>query len=210
MNSFKFFQRASLRAGGQTTLLAWVMACSAGAYAGATKDVVLERLSQPQSAVAAQATDAMVVSVLQELPDGTLRSRGVDAQMRTGERLRIKVMASREGKLSIYNTTPLGETKPKPVWSGKVRPGQETVSHRLVLDNQSGAGVEQLHVVLEPSQVQGGVLVWIGQWFSSVGSGVKSASSKDIVLDVENTPNATYLVNGRGQGLVTTVNVTHR
>lgn len=209
MKKFKFSLGSSVRVGFQSAMVVLAAACASGAHAGATKDVVLERLSQPQSA-AAQANDVMAVSVLQELPDGTLRARGVDAQMRTGDRLRIKVIASREGKLSIYNTTPRGETNSEPVWTGKVRPGQETVSPRMALTNQSGAGVEQLHVVLEPSQAPGGVLVWIGHWFSSVGRGVQSATSKDIVLDVENTPTATYLVNGRGQGLVTTVSVAHR
>lgn len=179
------------------------------AMAGTTKDVVLDRLSQAQVSMAVVA-DAMAVSVLQELPDGTLRSRGVDAQMRTGDRLRIKVIASREGRLSIYNTTPRGEIKAEPVWTGKVLPGQETVSPRMVLTNTSGAGVEQLHVVLEPAAAPGGMFVWVGQWLGSLGSGVRSATSKDIVLDVENTPTTTYLVNARGQGLVTTVSVAHR
>lgn len=209
MKNIKFLQGTFVRLGAQATLVALVMAFGSGAHAGVTKDVVIERLSQPQSAAVA-VSDVMAVSVLQEFPDGTLRPRGVDVQMRTGDRLRIKAIASREGKLSIYNTTPRGETKPQPVWTGKVRPGQETVSPRLALTNQSGAGVEQLHVVLEPNLVPGGVLIWISQWFSSVGKGVQSASSKDIVLDVENTPTATYLVNGRGQGLVTTVSVAHR
>ncbi len=209
MKNIKFLQGTFVRLGAQATLVALVMAFGSGAHAGVTKDVVIERLSQPQSAAVA-VSDVMAVSVLQEFPDGTLRPRGVDVQMRTGDRLRIKAIASREGKLSIYNTTPRGETKPQPVWTGKVRPGQETVSPRLALTNQSGAGVEQLHEVLEPNLVPGGVLIWISQWFSSVGKGVQSASSKDIVLDVENTPTATYLVNVRGQGLVTTVSVAHR
>lgn len=207
MYKFNLSLGTSIRGAVRSAVLALAVASVGGVQAGPTKDVVLERLSQPQ---AAATTDAMIVSVLQELPDGTLRSRGADAQMRTGDRLRIKVIASREGKLSIYNTTPRGETKRDPVWTGQVRPGQETVSPRMALTNQSGAGVEQLHVVLEPQQAPAGVWVWIGQWFSSVGKGVQSASSKDIVLDVENTPTATYLVNGRGQGLVTTVSVAHR
>jgi hypothetical protein len=207
-----FFSYRAL--GHKMVLKSAVCAAAAGiaafAHAGATKDVVLERIHQAQTASVAVVSDAMAVSVLQEHADGTLRSRGVDAQMRTGDRLRIKLIATREGRVSIYNTTPRGETKPEPIWSGAVRPGQETVSPRLVLTNQSGAGVEQLHVVLEPQQAPGGVFVWVGQWLTSVGKGVQSTSSKDVVLDVENTPTATYLVNTRGQGLVTTVSVAHR
>ena len=193
----------------KSVVLMAALGSASQAFAGTTKDVVLDRLVQAQGTEQVSA-DAMAVSVLQESPDGTLRARGVDAKMRTGDRLRIKVIASRAGKLSIYNTTPQGEFKPEPVWSGTVRPGQETVSPRLALTNQSGAGIEQLHVVLEPASVSGGMFVWVGQWLSSLGSGVRSASSKDIVLDVETTPTATYLVNARGQGLVTTVSVAHR
>ena len=191
-------------------LVGFVCFSSAGAALASTKDVVLDRLHPVVVVAGPPASDAMAVSVLQESPDGTLRSRGMDAQMWTGDRLRIKVTASREGKLSIYNTTPLGEFKPESVWTGTVRPGEEAVSPRMALTNQSGGGVEQLHVVLEPVSPPSGAWAWVRHWLGSVGEGVRSTVSKDVVLDVEHTSTTTYLLNARGQGLVTTLRVAHR
>ena len=82
--------------------------------------------------------------------------------------------------------------------------GQDTISPRLALTGNSG--VDLLHVVLEPRQ-EPGVLVWLGNWLRSFKEG--GGTSKDIRLDVQNTPSATYLVNGTGQGLVSTMSIVH-
>jgi hypothetical protein len=133
-----------------------------------------------------------------------LTPRATNQLFRTGERLRVKVLASRTGTISIYNTNPAGQTKH--IWSGQVQVGQETVSPRMVLTGLSG--VDELHVVLEPLQApQGGVTVWLGHWLQSFKAG--AGSGRDIQLDVHNTPQASYLVSQTGQGLVSTVRVVH-
>lgn len=186
---------------------------AAGALAdggGSTKDIVLDRLRSPLvtlSPAAAPAGDAMAVSVLLEAADGTLTPKGLDSVFRTGDRLRVKLLASREAKVSLYNTNPRGETTPTPIWQGQVRPGQETLSPRLALTGTSG--VDQLHVLLEPlpSAQPGGPLAWLTNWLRAGKDG--GADSKDIRIDVQNTASASYLFNPQGQGLVSTVRIAH-
>ncbi|MBL8331031.1 MAG: hypothetical protein JNJ71_19495 [Rubrivivax sp.] len=172
--------------------------------AGTTKDIVLDRVSAPVVGTAVvSTTDAMAVSVLLESPDGSLQPRSTERSFRTGDRFRVKVLASRAGKISFYNTNPSGVLGREPIWQGEVQPGLETISPRLRLDGQRG--VDQLHVVLEPAQEPQGVWAWVGSWLTRVAS-----ASKDIRLDVQNTETATYLVNQGGQGIVTTISIAHR
>lgn len=167
------------------------------------RDIVLDQLSPAgQTPSAAPAgNDAMAVSILVESAEGTLTPRSTQQRFRTGERLRVKVLASRSGKVAIYNTNPAGQTKA--VWSGSVQVGQETISPRMVLTGLSGE--DQLHIVLEPQAAPQGVLVWLGQWLNPS----KSAASRDIQLDSQSTAQATYLLSQTGQGLVSTVRVLH-
>jgi hypothetical protein len=182
-----------------TLALAGLTLC---AHAASTKTIVLDSIAAPSTSAAAAATnDAMAVSVLVESVDGTLTPRSTQMLFHTGDRFRVKVIASRAGKLSFYNTNPLGVTGRDPVWTGAVQPGQETISPRLRLDGASGE--DQLHIVLEPAEPPQGVWVWLGQFL-----GNKSAS-KDIHLDVENSPQTSYVLNPSGQGLITTVHIVH-
>lgn len=185
-------------------LLAMAGALAAGtAYAQrSAKDVVLDQVAAPLSAAAQAPGDAMVVSVLLEAPDGTLTPRSTEALFRTGDRFRVKILASREGQVALYNTTPAGVLRAEPVWRGQVRPGQELITPRLMLDGRSGAGMEQLHVVLEPMTTPVSTS-WLGRWFD------KNAA-KDIRLDQQSTNQATYLASGRGNGLLTTVRIQQR
>ena len=174
-----------------------------------TKDIVLLRVSappaaQPATQPVAQPGDAMAVSVLLESPDGTLTSRGTDWTFRTGDRLRVKLVASRAGKLWLFNTTPDGVLQPAPVWQGTVRQGQELVTPRMRLEGRSG--LDQLHVVLEPDPAPGeNAYIWLRDWLAA-----SAVTAKDIRLDVQNTPTASYLLNPASRGLVSTVNISHR
>lgn len=180
---------------------------SAQAASRSVKDIVLDQVT-PSSIAATTApvvasNDAMVVSILVESEDGTLTPRSTNHLFRTGDRLRVKVLASRSGTVYLFNTNPAGETKLIPGGLA-VNVGQETISNRLVLDRLSGE--ERLHVVLEPTQSPAtGVLVWLNNWLGSF----KSGKSRDIQLDTQNTPQATYLVSPTGQGLVTSVRLVH-
>lgn len=192
-------------------LMGLVAAMSPAAQAsGTTKDIVLDRLTAPAAAATAApgaASDAMAVSVLLESGDGTLIPRGTQHMFKTGDRFRVKVLASRDGKLAFYNTNPKGVLGKAPVWQGEVKVGQEVVSPRLRL--QGNSGVDQLHILLEPAQAAAahpGVVAWLSDWLSRLRGG----SAKDIGLDVQDTATATYLLNARGQGLVTTVRIAHR
>lgn len=191
----------------------WLGVCALAALPwlaqAATKDIVLDRLvpaAAPATGAAAPAStgqgDAMAVSVLVESADGSLTPRSTQALFKTGERLRIKVLASRSGKISVHNTNPAGVTSP--VWEGEVQAGQETISPRMVLTGLSGQ--DQLHVVLAPVSVSQGVGQWLSQWFSAA----KSSQAKDIRLDSQSTPQATYVLNPGGQGLVSTVRIVHK
>lgn len=188
-------------------LLAFGLGGAAAAFAQAsTKDIVLIRVSAPPAAPAQaqpQPGDAMAASVLIEAADGTLTSRGTDSTFQTGDRFRVKVVASRSGKLWLFNTTPDGVLQPSPVWQGEVRQGQELVTPRMRLEGRSG--VDQLHIVLEPDPVPPNAYLWLRDWLA-----VSGARTKDIRLDVQNTPTASYLLNPAGRGLVTTVNISHR
>ena len=177
-------------------------------WAATTKDIVLDRVTAPPTMVVmpgpAASTDAMAVSVLLESADGSLVPKGTDTFFRTGDRFRVKLLSSRDAKVSVYNTNPRGETSKTPLWQGEVKLGQDTITPRLLLTGTSG--VDQLHVVLEPRQ-DTDVVVWLGNWLRSFKEG--GGTSKDIRLDVQNTPSATYMVNANGQGLVSTVSIVH-
>ena len=186
-------------------LCAALFLASAAHAQRAAKDVVLDQVAAPivMSGAATVRNDAMVVSVLVESPDGTLRPRSTETLFRTGERFRIKVLASREGRVALYNTTPAGVFKPQPIWRGTVRPGQETITPRLLLDGSSGAGVEQIHVVLEPAASAAPSGSWFAQWFDK-------KASKDVRLDQQSTADATYMLTETGNGLLATVRIVQR
>jgi hypothetical protein len=190
-------------------LAALAVLAAAGVQAqGTAKDIVLDSVTAPAVAVVAVAApttrDALAVSVLLESPDGSLQPKSVSASFATGDRFRVKLLAARDARVALYNTNPAGQFNPKPVWQGRVQVGQETITPRLRLDGRSG--VDQLHVVLEPDQAPQGVVAWITQWLAKeAGAG----ATKDIVLDSQETPASTYLVNRTGQGLVTTIRIVH-
>ena len=183
-----------------------LLLASAAAQAQTAKDIVLDRVAAPVARPAATpaSNDAMAISVLIESPDGSLAPRSTNSLFNTGDRFRIKLLASRSAKVSLYNTNPLGQFNPKPVWQGEVKVGQETITPRLRLDGSSG--VDYLHVVLEPEQAPQGVVSWISSWLTKEGS----EAPKDIRLDSENSPTTSYLVNQTGQGLVSTIRIVHR
>lgn len=203
----KLFLQALIAAAASASLAGPVVA------AESTKDIVLDRVTapaQPGRATPAD-TDAMAVSVLVEAPDGTLTPRGTDKAFRTGDRFRVKVLTSRDARVALYNTTPKGVLVEKPIWEGEVKVGQETITPRLRLDGSSGT--DYLHVVMRPPKEEG-VFTWLTNWLNrtrnAVKEGANAGSAKDISLDVQNTPSATYLLNGRGHGLVTTMRIVHR
>lgn len=183
-----------------------LLLAGAAAQAQTAKDIVLDRVAAPvvRPATPAATNDAMALSVLLESPDGSLAPRSANSLFNTGDRFRIKVLASRGAKVSLYNTNPLGQFNPRPVWQGEVKVGQETITPRLRLDGNSG--VDYLHVVLEPEQAPQGVVAWISNWLTKEGS----EAPKDIRLDSENSPTTSYLVNQTGQGLVSTIRIVHR
>jgi hypothetical protein len=185
-----------------------LMLVGAAQAAGSTKDIVLDRVLAPvtssSSTTPVQAQDAMAVSVLLESSEGTLSPKSTNTLFRTGDRFRIKLLASREAKVSLYNTNPRGETNPKPIWQGNVRVGLDTITPRLALTGTSG--IDQLHIVMEPAQERN-IFSWLGSWIRANKDG--DSSTKDIQLDVQNTPSATYLLNPKGQGLVNTLQIVH-
>ena len=197
----------SARSLAMSALLAALMASTSPAAlaAGTTKDIVLDRVAPPAAGAPAAnaASDAMAVSVLVETVDGTLSPRGTDKMFRTGDRFRVKVLASRDAKIALYNTNPRGELGKDPVWQGEVKVGQETITPRLRLDGSSG--VDYLHIVMQPAKEES-VFAWLRNWLSRA----KDSTSKDISLDVQNTDSTTYLLNGKGQGLVTTMRIVHQ
>jgi len=183
-------------------------AFSSGAYAAEdaqTKDIVLDLVTvRPAGAPAvvqpsAPVGDAMVVSILVESPNGKLTPYPTNAVFNSGERFRVKVRASRDGKIALYNTKPTGELVAKPLWRGDVMRGMEVIAPRLRIEGASGT--DQLHIVLEPAK-EPGVFAWLGNWLGG--------KSKDIRLDTQNTESDTYLLGGTNKGLVTTLNITHR
>jgi hypothetical protein len=190
-----------------SAMLAALMAATGPAALAAetTKDIVLDRVA-PRAAAAPAATansDAMAVSALVETLDGTLSPRGTDKMFRTGDRFRVKVLASRDAKIALYNTNPKGELGKDPVWQGEVKRGQETITPRLRLDGSSG--VDYLHIVMQPAKEEG-LFAWLRNWLGPT----KDGASKDISLDVQNTDSTTYLLNTKGQGLVTTMRIVHK
>lgn len=185
--------------------LAAAVFCAGAQAQASAKDVVLDRVAAPPARAAAAAnSDAMAISVLLESAEGVLTSRPVTGAFSTGDRFRVRLLAARDGKVSLYNTNPKGEFNPRPVWQGEVKVGQETLTPRLRLDGNSG--VDLLHVVLEPTKPPAaGLIPWLREWMNKDGT-----PSKDIRLDSESTDSATYLVNPSGQGLAATIRIVHR
>ncbi len=201
------------------TLTAALCAMAAATYAAPdteaqVKDIVLNRINtaqqassaatpavQPVNAVASLHAngDAMVVSVLQEVANGGLKPHPTNTRFNTGDKFRVKMLASRDGKVALYNTKPTGELVKAPLWRGDVTRGLEIISPSMRLEGTKGT--DQLHIVLEPAK-EPGVVGWLSNWLGS--------SSKDIRLDVQNTPSDTYLLGVANKGLVTTLRITHR
>ena len=192
----------------QRSALAALVALSiTGVATAATKDVVLDRIVTPIYATAPMAvqpaSDAMVVSVLVASYDGSLTPRSTNMLFRTGDRIHLKVLTSRDGAIEVYNTTPRGETSRTPIWKGEVRVGEELITPRLLLTGTSGE--DQIHVVLTPSKPD----VSIFDWLADILRGKGKSSRKDVVLDTQSTATSTYIVNTAGQGLTTTIRVAH-
>ena len=192
----------------QRSALAALVALSiTGVATAATKDVVLDRIVTPIYATAPMAvqpaSDAMVVSVLVASYDGSLTPRSTNTLFRTGDRIHLKVLTSRDGAIEVYNTTPRGETSRTPIWKGEVRVGEELITPRLLLTGTSGE--DQIHVVLTPSKPD----VSIFDWLADILRGKGKSSRKDVVLDTQSTATSTYIVNTAGQGLTTTIRVAH-
>lgn len=165
------------------------------------KDIVLDRVNTALTQqVNVPSGDAMVVSVLLESVDGSLMPRAVDGAFNTGDRFRVKVLASRAGKVALYNTKPNGVLTPTPIWRGDVRVGRETITPRLAINGDSGSGVDQLHVVLEPAS-ETNLITWLG---------TQTDGRKDIRLDQQSTPDATYMLTASNSGLVATLRIAHR
>ncbi len=192
------------------TAVAMTVFSTDASAAATTKDIVLDRVLNPVvtlvngGSAITTSSDAMAVSVLLESADGTLIPKGTSTLFRTGDRFRVKLLASRDAKVSLYNTNPKGVMNPKPIWQGEVKVGLDTISARLALAGTSG--VDLLHIVMEPSQERN-VVVWLGNWLLSFKNG--AGIGKDIQVDVQNTPSATYLLNTTGQGLVSTMQIVH-
>jgi hypothetical protein len=177
-----------------------------------TRDIVLDQIAAPAASSGAAATqqvparaDAMAVSILVESVDGSLSPRGTDKLFRTGDRFRVKLLASRAGKVSLYNTNPQGVFNPTPIWQGTVAPGSELISARLRLEGTTG--VDQLHVVLEPETTAQGVVAWLQSLLKPTAR--EGDASRDIKLDVDHTPTASYYLNPQSQGLQATVQIVH-
>ena len=187
-----------------------LLAGSALAATPETKDIVLDRIRNPAVAAAPaqmQTTtfangDAMVVTVMQEKSNGSLVPRAVNGQFRTGDRFRVKMLASRDGKVALYNTKPTGELVKESLWRGDVSRGLEIMSPPMRLEGNKGT--DQLHIVLEPAQ-ETGVIAWLSSWLNTPSTG----ASKDIRLDVQNTRSDTYLLGLEGKGLLTTLRIKH-
>jgi len=194
-----------------------MLALGANAAPAQTKDIVLDRVrisapaagssaTAPGTAAAPTSTtvyangDAMVVTVLHEKAGGTLVPRPVNTTFKTGDRFRVMMLASRDGKVALYNTKPTGELVTKPVWRGDVSRGLEIITPPLRLVGNKGT--DQLHIVLEPAQEPTGVIAWLESLLKS--------SPKDIRLDVQNTQSDTYLLGLEGRGLLTTLRIKHR
>lgn len=207
------------------TLIAAACAMAATAYAAPDteadiKDIVLNRINAPLVVTNPTATpaatrptpvnsvtsihangDAMMVSVLQESANGGLKPHPTNTLFKTGDKFRVKMLASRDGKVALYNTKPTGELVKEPLWRGDVTRGLEIISPSMRLEGTKGT--DKLHIVLEPAVPESsGMLAWLGTWLGS--------TSKDIRLDVQNTHSDTYLLGVANKGLVTTLRITHR
>lgn len=226
-------------AGAAALCLTLGLAAAAVTARASTKDIVLDQVQAPLLAPvpnARPAADAMVVTVLLERPDGSLTPYGAAQPFRTGERFRVKVVTGRDGRIALYNTRPDGVTPSQPVWSGPIRAGQELLTQRLMISGVSGQDL--LHVVLEPTQVEGvsastggasaaaapasaasapsavaagsGVWGWLRRVLGLNEKGLaEPGATKDIVLDTQSTPTGTYVSNPRGDGLTATITIQH-
>lgn len=180
-------------------------ACAQAQTAPRAKDVVLASLTPAnQSVNPAARPDALAVSVLVEGAYNMLVPRSADAPFSTGERFRIKLLSPRDGEVFVYNTNPLGQTSPTPVWKTRVKAGVETISELMQLAGNRGE--DQLHVVLQPLTQPANPF----NWFQSVASsGAAGKSTKDVRLVSENTDQGTYFYNPNGQGGYVTIRIRH-
>lgn len=131
--------------------------------------------------------DAMVVSLLEETPDGVLRPYLGPAEIAKDARFRVKVLSSRSGRVELFQSEEPNLGLLLPLLELQAIQGEEVISPRLNIDSHRN---HYLQLVLRPSPRDG-----IFEGFNAMAS-----SSYQ-------TPGTAYVYNPRGEGLIVTLRI---
>jgi hypothetical protein len=157
------------------------------------KDEVVALVSRQNSAINPlpahlKPLDGMIVSLLIDSPDGVLKPYPTSQVVQFQQAFRLKFTSSRNGDLSIFQVTQAGKMNSQPIFTEKVKYGQETISPRIFIN--PATQTKALLIVLHPKNTsQDSALSWAQQGFSATPQ--KAAET----MKVFHSSVSSYLVN---------------
>lgn len=103
------------------------------------KDYVVALISRQNSAInplpaQLKPLDGMIVSLLIDSPDGVLKPYPTSQGVQFQQTFRLKFTSSRNGEVSIFQVTQAGKMNPQPIFTEKIKYGQETISQRIFIN----------------------------------------------------------------------------
>lgn len=123
-----------------------------------TKDLVLALVTRQNSVtnpIPAQykLLDAMIMNVLEDSPNGVLKPFPSHHAVRFQQAFRLKMIASRNGEVEIFQLTQDGKLNPKAIFTETIQYGQETVSQRIFINPSTQT--KALIVSFKPKELLG-------------------------------------------------------
>lgn len=123
-----------------------------------TKDLVLALVSRQNSVsnpIPAQykSLDAIIINVLEDSPNGVLKPSPSHHVVRYQQAFRLKMIASRNGEVEIFQLTQDGKLNPKAIFTETIKYGQETISQRIFINPSTQT--KALIVSFKPKELLG-------------------------------------------------------
>lgn len=123
-----------------------------------TKDLVLALVSRQNSVsnpIPAQykSLDAIIINVLEDSPNGVLKPFPSHHVVRYQQAFRLKMIASRNGEVEIFQLTQDGKLNPKAIFTETIKYGQETISQRIFINPNTQT--KALIVSFKPKELLG-------------------------------------------------------
>ena len=170
-----------------------------------TKDLVLALVSRQNSVtnpIPAQykSLDAMIINVLEDSPSGVLKPFPTHYVVHYQQAFRLKMIASRNGEVEIFQLTQDGKLNPKAIFTESIKYGQETISQRIFVNPNTQT--KALILSFKPKELLGSSSDrWVQKLLST------DAKQLSEYLRTQHSNVSTYIVNtsAKEAGVLATV-----